>query len=183
MWRSTLLLPLVLCLLGCADRHEAGTPEVARLASMQPSPQLLRPYPDTGQFLQCVPFARVVSGIDIYGDAWTWWDSAGRQKRDRGTRPAVGAVLVLKRSAQLPTGHVAVVAELGDPRHALLTHANWGADGDTRGVIHERMPIMDVSPANDWSQIRLMNRYGQFGRVYAAYGFIYPPRPPAVASR
>ena len=27
-------------------------------------------------YLQCVPYARQVSGIQIYGDAWTWWDQA-----------------------------------------------------------------------------------------------------------
>ena len=35
---------------------------------------------------ECVPFARAASGIQIYGDAWTWWDQAdGRYKR--GTSP------------------------------------------------------------------------------------------------
>jgi hypothetical protein len=37
------------------------------------------------------------------------------------------------------------------------------------------MPVTDVSAANDWSEIRLMNKHGIFGRVYPAYGFIYPP--------
>ena len=27
-------------------------------------------------YWQCVPFARLVSGIQIFGDAWTWWSQA-----------------------------------------------------------------------------------------------------------
>ena len=34
-------------------------------------------------------------GLQIYGDAWTWWEQAeGRYAR--GTRPEVGAVIVTK---------------------------------------------------------------------------------------
>lgn len=42
-------------------------------------------------YLQCVPYAREVSGIQIYGDAHTWWDQA-EGKFKRGKRPKVGAV-------------------------------------------------------------------------------------------
>src|SRR4051812_13345482 len=162
-----------LFLFGCT----AAPPPPPAATGLAPDHSLsrLRDYPDTGKFLQCVPFARAVSGIDLYGDAWTWWDAAAR-RFERGRRPEEGAVLVLRRTPQLPAGHVAVVARLQDSRHMLLTHANWGMDGDTRGVIHERQPIMDVSKSNDWSEIRLMNRHGQYGRVYPAYGFIYPPQ-------
>ena len=31
---------------------------------------------DLPPYLQCVPYARQVSGIRIYGDAHTWWDQA-----------------------------------------------------------------------------------------------------------
>src|SRR3982750_346249 len=73
---------------------------------------------------QCVPFARAASGIQIYGDAWTWWDQAdGRYAR--GHRPESGAVIVFARSARLPLGHVAVVSRVVEKRVVLLTHANW----------------------------------------------------------
>jgi len=180
MRRLVLVLSCILSLLGCAGPDPfAADRQLASVAA----PGALRPYPETGKFLQCVPFARTVSGIELYGDAWTWWDGAAQHRFARGRAPQVGAVLVLRRSAQLPEGHVAVVAQLQEPRRMLVTHANGGADGDTRGVIHERMPIIDVSAANDWSEIRLMNRYGQFGRVYPAYGFIYPPRSDATVAR
>ena len=133
----------------------------------------LRPYPDTDKFLQCVPFARAVSGIEIFGNARTWWaQAAGRY--DRGQRPEVGAVLVLAGTARLKDGHVAVVHQLqSDPRVILVTHANWGNDGNTRGVVHERQPVMDVSPGNDWSMVRMWNTKGEFGSPYPAHGFIY----------
>src|SRR5690242_3345392 len=105
-WCS-LSLMVVLLLAGCAEApREAARPAAdPQLAFTAPGP--LRPYPDTGKFLQCVPFARAVSGIALYGDAWTWWDAAGRARLARGKIPAVGAVLVLRKSAQLPEGHVA----------------------------------------------------------------------------
>ena len=71
---------------------------------------------------------------------------------------------------------MAVVAQLSGPREILVTHANWGSDGETRGVVHERQPVIDVSPANDWTKVRLMNTKGSYGRVYQAHGFIYQPQ-------
>ena len=48
-------------------------------------------------YLQCVPFARMLSGIQIFGDAWTWWQkAAGRYAQ--GFVPKAGAVLVFKPS-------------------------------------------------------------------------------------
>jgi len=138
--------------------------------AVAPSP--LRPFPETGGFIHCVPFARAVTGIEIYGDAWTWWhQAAGRN--GRGQRPEIGAVLALQRDHRLRLGHVAVVVGVKDSREILVSHANWGSDGDTRGVVHARQPVIDASPNNDWTAVRLMNTKGSFGRVYAAHGFIY----------
>jgi len=58
--------------------------------------------------LQCVPFARRESGVEIYGNANTWW----RQAQDRyetAQAPTEGAVLVLHGYANANRGHVAVV--------------------------------------------------------------------------
>src|SRR5277367_909636 len=69
--------------------------------------------------LTCAPFARELSGIALYGDADTWWDgAAGRYTR--ASKPAVGSVLVLRRSGRLPSGHVAVVSRLLTPRQILV---------------------------------------------------------------
>lgn len=146
----------------------------APIAPPPAPPSPLGAYPDTSGFLQCVPFARTVSGIELHGDAWTWWtQAAGRY--DRGSEPKTGAVLAFRRSNKLKLGHVAVVFKVMGPRRILLTHANWGNDGETRGVVHERQPAMDVSPRNDWSEVRLLNRQGEWGSAYAAHGFIYRP--------
>lgn len=126
-----------------------------------------------GKYTECVPYARTVSGVQIYGDAWTWWDKAdGKYKR--GSRPRPGAVLAFGKSNKLSKGHVAVVISTQDPRKILITHANWGNNGQTRGVVHHRQPAIDVSPGNDWTQIKMMNTAGTFGSVYPAKGFIYP---------
>lgn len=133
-------------------------------------------------FMQCVPYAREVSGIQIYGDAWTWWNQAGGRYA-RGKAPQAGAVLALKRTNSLQLGHVAVVARVMDSRKILVDHANWGDDEDTRGKIHTRQPVIDVSPKNDWSAVRFMNIQGTYGRVYPAHGFIYGDPPPATDQR
>ncbi|MEO5373181.1 MAG: CHAP domain-containing protein [Alphaproteobacteria bacterium] len=153
-------------------------PPAQNVVLVPPSP--LKPYPDTSGFLQCVPFARAVSGLELRGDAHTWWEQAA-DRYERGRTPRLGAVLAFKQTSRLTLGHVAVVAQVSNPREILVTHANWGSDGDTRGVVHERQPVMDVSPDNDWSQVRLMNIKGKFGSVYTTHGFIY--QPPADLSR
>ena len=43
-------------------------------------------------YLQCVPFARTFSGIQIFGDAYTWWQQASG-KYNKGFVPKTGAVL------------------------------------------------------------------------------------------
>jgi hypothetical protein len=124
--------------------------------------------------VQCAPFVREIAGIPLHGDAWSWWDQAGG-RFDRGAVPRVGAVLVLRSTEQLPFGHVAIVRRVFGPREIAVTHSDWGNDDSSRRLIHDAMPVVDISPANDWSQLRFWNAAGQaFGRVYPAYGFIYP---------
>lgn len=121
--------------------------------------------------LQCVPFAREASGIDIYGDAKKWWKLAeGKYPRTR--RPQEGAVLVLKGYRSARRGHVAYVKQVLDERTIVVDHANWGNDGR----IHVDAPVRDESPNNDWSMVRVWypptNTWGQ--RIYRARGFILP---------
>ena len=176
---------LLLCgtgLAGCAGAPTHKAPPVAvapsapvvNAAAASPNHGMLLPYPNTDKFQQCVPFARAVSGIPLSGDAWTWWDQA-RGKLPTGRQPVVGSVLVFKRSERLKLGHVSVVAQVNDSRSIFVTHANWGDNGQTRGVVHERQPIIDVSPNNDWSEVKLTNILGSKGRTYPTHGFIYRP--------
>ncbi|GAC1478142.1 MAG: CHAP domain-containing protein [Acetobacteraceae bacterium] len=135
---------------------------------------------DASAGLECAPFARQVSGIQLYGEAYSWWDqAAGRYAR--GSEPVPGGVLVLRRTARLPFGHVAVVGDLVSAREVHVTQANW---------VHRRVtrdePVVDVSPGNDWSQVRVWWALsGALGATtYPAYGFIAPePGTARVAAR
>jgi surface antigen len=133
-------------------------------------------HPYQGALMQCVPYARQVSGIDITGDAWSWWDGAAG-KYDRGHQPRFMAVLVLSRTQRLKLGHVAVVMDIMGPRQIRVTHANFGSDPVSRRVIYDSMPVADVSPDNDWSLVRFWNYQAQaWGILYPASGFIYPEK-------
>src|ERR1700754_2877577 len=106
---------------------------------------------------ECVPFARAASGIQIYGDAWTWWDQAeGRYQR--GTKPRIGAVMVFAQSSHLRLGHVAVVSRIVTPRILMITHANWSRLNGARGHAEQDVTLTDVSARGDWSQVRVWYR-------------------------
>lgn len=126
--------------------------------------------PATAGVLQCVPFARQASGIDLYGNAHTWWNQA-EGRYDRGHEPRVGAVLAFAASRSMPVGHVAMVSKVVNEREVLLTHANWSY----RGGIERNVRAIDVSANNDWTDVRVW--YGPIGnlglRSNAARGFIY----------
>jgi surface antigen len=70
--------------------------------------------------LECAPFARALSGVDLYGPAGDWWQKAsGRYARS--SRPAVGAVLAFRRTSRLPDGHAAVVSRVVSGRTIFVT--------------------------------------------------------------
>jgi hypothetical protein len=117
---------------------------------------------------QCVPYARSRSGIKIFGDAYTWWNNAEGQYA-RGKLPLVGSVLVLSKTKRLRRGHVGVVTAIVSEREIRLDHANWQPD-----AIITNMAVMDVSPANDWTQLRFWNKDARmWGAIYPASGFVY----------
>lgn len=124
--------------------------------------------------VQCVPYAREVSGIQIRGDAHTWWTRAHPRYR-RGQIPQPGSVLVLARTSNMTSGHVAVVRNVINPRTINVTHSNWGNDRASRSVIYDSMRVEDISAANDWTRVRFWNQaVNNFGFPYTAHGFIYP---------
>ncbi|ESW61085.1 MAG: chap [Rhodobacter sp. CACIA14H1] len=115
----------------------------------------------------CVPFARAISGVEIRGNAKTWWDQAkGRYHRSR--EPKVGAVMAFAASRAMPKGHVAVVSRVLDDRTVLVDQANW-----VRNRITVDTLVVDVSPEGDWSQVRVANGKGSLGRVNPVKGFIH----------
>jgi hypothetical protein len=119
--------------------------------------------------LFCVEYARMRSGLAVFGDARHWWDRA-RNIYARLSHPVEEAVMVFSRSKRLKRGHVAVVTSIVGPRQILVDQANW----ENHGEIDHATPILDVSRANDWSQVRVWDmRSGTFGsHVYAISGFI-----------
>src|SRR5215468_1502806 len=91
--------------------------------------------------IQCVPYARQVSGVDIRGDAWTWWGQA-QSRYGRGNKPRLGAVLVFAKTSRLPLGHISVVTKLVSGREILVTHANWASSSESRGRVTKDVRII-----------------------------------------
>jgi len=148
-----------------APRPKPESADAMLLAHVEP--QIL----DPGSPLQCVPFARDASGIEIRGDAKNWWKlAAGKYARSR--RPREGSVFVMRGYKTARRGHVAVVRQILDDRTIVVDHANWGNDGQ----VYLSAPVRDESPMNDWSQVRVWyTPNDQWGRrIYRAKGFIHP---------
>lgn len=122
--------------------------------------------------LECAPYARALSGVQLRGAAADWW-AAAPGKYQRAQDPEPGGVLVFRRSARLPDGHVAVVSKVLSGREILVTQANW-----ERGRVTADQPVLDISPDNDWTSVRVWwPGTRQMGSAaYPAHGFIRPPR-------
>lgn len=137
---------------------------------------LMTATPALAQFWQCAPYAREISGIDLHGNANTWWgQAAGRYQR--GHTPQEGAVLSFEATHRMRVGHVAMVSKVIGDREVLLTHANWSR----RGGIERDVRAVDVSANNDWSVVKVW--YGPQGDLgtssYPTNGFIYAGHAPA----
>ena len=131
-------------------------------------------------YLQCVPYARQISGIRIFGDAHTWWEQAdGRYAR--GREPRLGAVMAFRPHGNMRLGHVAAVSKVIDSRTILLRHANWSQIDGRRGQIEDNVRAIDVSLGNDWSEVRVW--YAPIAGLgttrWPVRGFIYNQDPGA----
>lgn len=120
----------------------------------------------------CVLYARAETGVALFGDAGGWWEQAnGRYQR--GPTPAVGAILVFKRTQRIPSGHVAVIAKVISANEILVDHANW-----YRGRVSRGMSVIDTSTGHDWTSVAVVDLgSGAYGRDYPTYGFVYPTGP------
>ncbi|KPH87138.1 amidase [Komagataeibacter intermedius AF2] len=124
---------------------------------------------ERGHVIQCVAFAKAASDVEIRGNAVDWWyKAAGRYAR--GNAPEEGSVLNFRGTRRMPLGHVAVVRQVVNSRTIVIDQSHWGQRGISRDV-----PVIDVSPNNDWSAVRvaLNSHNGAFGSIYPTYGFIY----------
>ncbi len=120
--------------------------------------------------LTCVPYAREVSGIELAGNAYQWWDEA-EGLYPRTHTPAPGAVLVFAPYGQMNVGHLAVVSAVQGPREILVTQSNW-----LPHRIEHDQPVLDVSADNSWTRVRVWYEPAHaLGRsAYPTYGFILP---------
>jgi surface antigen len=123
---------------------------------------------------ECVPFARAASGIQIFGNAWTWWEGA-KGKYRRGHAPKIGAVLVFAKTSRLPYGHVSVVSRIVEDRVVMVTHANWSRIDGKRGHVERDVTLFDVSTKGDWSKVKVWYRdtRGLGTTEYPVSGFVY----------
>ncbi len=148
-----------------ADSSDAARKPSSRRAELPP-------------YLQCVPYARHRSGVNIFGDAHTWWKQAkGHYKR--GKTPKIGAVMAFAPHRNMRLGHVAAVSKIIDKRTVLLDHANWSPINGRRGQIERNVKAIDVSPNNDWSSVRVWyDPIQDLGKTpWPVRGFIYPDKP------
>ena len=129
-------------------------------------------------YLQCVPYARQVTGVRLFGDAHTWWGQAAGHYA-RGFAPKVGAVMTFKPQGKMVLGHVAAVSRIVDSRTILLRHANWSIIHGRRGQIENDVEAVDVSPNNDWSAVRVWFDpiKGLGSTAWPVQGFIYNKKP------
>ena len=127
-----------------------------------------------GGGISCVPYVRQVTGMAISGNGRDWWHNAAGSYA-RGNRPEIGSVMAFPGSGGMRAGHVAVVERVVSQREVLIHHANWGGPGIRRGSIMRGVSVIDVSPTNDWTQVRVQVGHSNenYGRTYAVYGFIH----------
>jgi hypothetical protein len=155
---------LSVLLAGCSTAPGGAFPDSAPSDNDATMTMLKKP-------LSCVPFARDHSGVDIHGDAYTWWDQAdGRYPRS--ATPSQGAVMVLAGYAGSKRAHVAVVRRIVSSREIRIDHANWL----NNGAIFLDDPVADISPDNDWSQVLVWNveTHAWGVHTYDVQGFIEP---------
>ncbi len=123
--------------------------------------------------LECAPFARNLSGVQLYGAAGDWWWKA-QGRYARGYAPEVGSVLVFAKTSRLHDGHAAVVSRILSRRQILVTQANW-----VHHRVTEDQPVIDISPGGDWSVVRVWwPPSAQMGMTeYRTMGFIRSTSP------
>ena len=121
-----------------------------------------------------VPFARAHSGVNIYGDAYTWWAQAQIAGYSERSNPSTGAVMVLSGYSTSEHAHAAVVRRIVSSREIRIDHANWL----NNGAIFMDDPVADVSAANDWSRVLVWNveTHAWSTHTYVVQGFIGPGR-------
>jgi len=146
----------------------------AIVGSMLLAGMVVAPTAANAQMLQCAPFARMFSGIQLFGAAAAWWNQAAG-KYLRGQAPQIGSVMVFKAIGSMRSGHVATVTQVVSERVIKITHANWSIINGRRGQVERDVTVVDASTRGDWSQVKVW--FAPIGKVgntaYPVNGFIY----------
>jgi surface antigen len=177
---TSALVATAMLISGPAFAEAATDKPVTGQSALSSAPSWLKSWSHLPQTLsrswQCVTFARFFSGLQIYGDAWTWWNGA-EGKYARGQQPEAKSVLVFRKTGRMTRGHVAVVSNVLTDRVIQMTHANWSPIDGRRGQVEEDVTVVDVSAANDWSEVKVWfdPTKDLGGSAYPTYGFIYQP--------
>ncbi len=132
-------------------------------------------------YLQCVPYAREMSGIaDLRRRAYV----VGPGGRAVPARPhAAGrrsdGVSAASQDEAGPCGRRRPESSIA--RTVLLNHSNWSPINGRRGQIERNVKAIDVSPDNDWSSVRVWYHPLQaFGKTrWPVHGFIHSGKPRA----
>ncbi len=102
---------------------------------------LLAAQPAQAQFWQCAPFARMISGINIFGNAGTWWSQAAG-KFARGHLPKPGAVMAFMNAGGVrspgfvaPTGASYPYAVTYGDAFTVQPFGNPGRGGRAEGAV------------------------------------------------
>jgi len=137
----------------------------------------------SAQSIQCAPFARMFSGIQLFGAAASWWNQAVG-KYLRGSTPQIGSVMVFKAIGSMRSGHVATVTDIVSDRVIKITHANWSIIDGRRGQVERDVTVVDASANNDWSKVKVwfapIQKVGN--TAYPVNGFIYKAGQAAAAA-
>src|SRR5262245_9018230 len=95
----------------------------------------------------CALYARADTGVALYGPA-----GGGRVQAQGRAAPghgaAVAALLALRRTSHMPSGHVAVVVKVVDADEILVDHATWH-----HGAVSHSASVIDTSPDHNWSRV------------------------------
>ena len=169
--RTTFLCASLVLLTACGDaitKSSMGPPATLNPELQAKAIAEVRQKQAKGARVWCVPFARTASGVELKGNAGTWW-TAAKGIYQRGKEPEAGAVMVFAPHSSSRLGHVAVVSEVVSDREVLIDHANW-----QRNKVSLKMPVYDVSANNDWSRIQVEGTPGVLGNARPVHGFVYP---------
>lgn len=119
--------------------------------------------------VQCAPYAREHSAVNLRGAAASWWGEAqGQYNRTSSPCGGCAGVSIYRQAAIGPC----FCGQTG----AKFPPCAGGSRKLGAGEVTHRAPVVDVSPNNNWTRVRVWwSPIHAMGKtVYPVYGFIEP---------